>query len=250
MRFELALDLISQAPIVGAQPPPARGSANQPRQLVDCAARVTSEPEEGHYSIVNTGDWIAVASAVVTAVGAFVAWRQAGLAKRSAQAADRQATAAEEQVAIMQKQLENETTDRHEAAAPRFIVKSAVLQDDRHGQHVARLMIEQAGGVPVSEVEVAAREEGDVYGLLVNPHASEPDYATGPVVWKGSAQGMEHPLMVCLEYNFVEPVNVVLDFVSRQAKTGREWKYTLTAVPRRGPPPPRRGPRRILDENY
>jgi hypothetical protein len=199
---------------------------------------------------VNTGDWIAVASAIIAAVGAFVAWRQAELAKRSAQAADRQATAAEEQVAIMQKQLENETTDRHEAAAPRFSVKSAVLEDDRHGQHVARLTIEQAEGVAVSEVEVAARQEGDVHGLLVNPHAFEPDYDTGPVVWEGSAQGMEHPLTVSLEYNFVEPVNVVLDFVSRQADTGREWKCTLSAVPRRPPTSPRRGPRRILDENF
>jgi hypothetical protein len=198
---------------------------------------------------VNTGDWIAVASAVVAGVGAFVAWRQARLAKHSAEAADRQATAAEEQVAIMQKQLENETTDRHEAAAPRFTIKSAVLEDDSYGQHVARLTIEQAGGVAVSEVEVAARQEGDVCGLLVNPHAFEPDYATGPVVWNGSAQGTEHPLTVSLEYNFVEPVNVVLDFVSRQGETDREWKCTLTAVPRRPPPPPRRGPRRILDEN-
>jgi hypothetical protein len=212
---------------------------------------VKSEPEEGQYSIVNVGDWIAVASAVATAAGAFVAWRQARLAKHSAQAADRQATAAEEQVAIMQKQLEVETTDRHEAAAPRFTVKSAVLEDDRHGQHVARLTIEQTGGVAVSEVEVAARQQGDVDGLLVNPGAFEPDYATGSVVWKGSAQGMEHRLTVSLEYNFVEPVNVVLDFVSRQAETGREWKYTLTAVPRRPPPPaPRRGPRRIWDSNY
>jgi hypothetical protein len=76
---------------------------------------------------VNAGDWIATASAIVAAAGALIAWRQARLAKRSAEAADRQATAAEEQVAIMQKQLENETTDRHEAAAPRFIVQSAVL---------------------------------------------------------------------------------------------------------------------------
>jgi len=211
---------------------------------------VKSEDEERQYSIVNAGDWIAVASAVIGAVGAFVAWRQAGLAKRSAQAADRQATAAEEQVAIMQKQLENETTDRHEAAAPRFIVKSAVLEDDRHGQHVARLTIEQAGGVAVSEVEVAARREGYVDGLLVNPSAFEGDYATGLVVWEGSAQGMEHRLTVSLEWDFSEPVNVVLDFVSRQAETGREWKCTLTAVPQRPPAPPRRGPRRILDENY
>jgi hypothetical protein len=199
---------------------------------------------------VNAGDWIAVASAVVAGAGALIAWRQARLAKRSADAADRQASAAEEQARIMQKQLENETTDRHEAAAPRFAVKSAVLDDDRYGQHVARLMIEQAGGVAVSEVEVAARKEGDVCGLLVNSQAFEPDYATGPVVWNGSAQGTEHPLTVSMEYNFAEPVNVILDFVSRQAETGREWKCTLTAVPRRPPPPPRRGPRRILDENY
>lgn len=150
----------------------------------------------------------------------------------------------------MQKQLENETTDRHEAAAPRFAVKSAALEDDRHGQHVAWLTIEQVGGVAVSEVEVAARKEGDVCGLLVNPHAFEPNHATGPVVWDGSVQGMEHPLTVSLEYNIVEPVNVVLDFVSRQGETGREWKCTLTAVPRRPSPPPRRGAHRILDENY
>jgi hypothetical protein len=209
------------------------------RPLVDCAPRVKSEAEEEHYSIVNAGDWIAGASAVVAAVGAFVAWRQAGLAKRAAQTADRQAAAAEEQVAIMQKQRENETTDRHEAAAPRLTVKSPVLEDDRHGQPVALLTVEQAGGVAVSEVEVAARQEGGVHGLLVNPHAFEPDYATGPVLWKGSAEGMEHPLTVSLEYNFVEPVNVALDFVSRQAETGREWKCTLMAVPRR-PRPPRR----------
>lgn len=208
------------------------------------------EPEEGQYSIVNTGDWIAVASAVIAAVGAFVAWRQADLAKRSAEAADRQATAAEEQVAIMQKQLENETTDRHEAAAPRFAVKSAVLEDDSYGQHVARLTIEQTGGVAVSEVEVAARQEGYVLGLLLNPHARDPDYETGPVIWEGSAQGMEYPLTVSLEYNFVQPINVVLDFASRQAETDREWKCTLTAVPRRIPPAPGRGPRRILGENY
>ena len=154
-------------------------------------------------------------------------------------------------VAIMQQQLENETTDRHEAVAPRFAVKSAVIEDDRHGQHVARLTIEQAGGATVSEVEVTARREGDVDGLLVNPHAFEPDYTTGAVVWKGSAPGMEHVLTASLEYNFWEPVNVVLDFVSRQADTGRDWKCTLTAVPRRPPPPPRRQMRRrILDEDY
>lgn len=204
----------------------------------------------GQYSIVSTGDWIAVASAVVAAVGAFFAWRQAGLAKRSAKAADRQATAAEEQVAIMQQQLENETVDRHEAAAPRFTIKSAVLEDDSHGQNVARLMIEQTGGVAVCKVEVTARREGYVHGLLVNPHAFAPDYTTGSVVWEGSARGMEHHLTVSVEYNFVEPVNVVLDFVSRQAETDREWKCTLTAVPRRPPTPPRRGPRRILGNDY
>ena len=190
-----------------------------------------------------------MASAVIAAVGASIAWRQAGLAKRSAQAADRQATAAEKQVAIMQEQLGNKTTDRHEAAAPIFTVKSAVLEDDSHGQHVGRLTIEQVGGVAVSEVEVDARQKGDVEGLLVKPHAIEPDYKTGPVIWMGSAPRMEHPLTVWLEYNFVQPVNVVLDFVSRQAETGREWKCTLTAVPRRSPPPPRRGPRRFLSED-
>ena len=123
---------------------------------------------------MNAGDWIARASAIVAAAGAFVAWRQAGLAKRSAEAADRQATAAEEQVAIMQKQWENETTDRHEAAAPRFTVRSAVLEDDRNGQHVALLTIEQAVGAAVSEVEVAARQEGDVHGLLMNPMPLSP----------------------------------------------------------------------------
>lgn len=76
-----------------------------------------SEPEEGQYSIVNTGDWIAVASAVIAAVGAFVAWRQADLAKRSAEAADRQATAAEEQVAIMQKVHPDGGPPSHPAAA-------------------------------------------------------------------------------------------------------------------------------------
>ena len=50
---------------------------------------------------------------------------------------------------------------------------------------------------------------------------------------------MEHSLTVSLEYNFVEPVNVVLDFVSRQAESGREWRCALMAVPRR-PRPPRR----------
>jgi hypothetical protein len=128
--------------------------------------------------------------------------------------------------------------------------KSRVLEDDKNGQHVARLTIEQAGGAAVSEVEVAARQNRDVHGLLMNPYAFEPDYATGPVLWKGSAQGMEHPLTVSLEYNFVEPVNVVLDFVSRQAESGGEWRCALTAVPRRPSPPPRRGARSILDNDY
>lgn len=198
---------------------------------------------------MNTGDWIAVASAMAAAVGAVIAWQQARLAKRSAEAADRQAIAAEKQVAIMAKQLENEITDRHEASAPTFTVRSAVIEDDSYGQPVARLTIDQASGVAVSEVEVVARQEGDVHGLLVNSSGFGQDYAVGPVLWSGSAQGMEHRLTVFLEYNFVEPVNVVLDFMSREAETGAEWRCTLTAVPRRPSQPPKLGSRRILD-NY
>lgn len=213
---------------------------------------------------MNAGDWIALAMAAITTAGALIAWRQAALAKQSARDAgrqataaeqsathaDRQATAAERQVAIMQRQLENESIDRHEAAAPRFAVKSAVIEDDSYGQPVALLTIEQTEGTAVSEVKVAAIPSENVHGLLLQRYRIEPDYTTGTVTWGGSAPGTEHMLTVSLEYNFLEPVNVILEFASRQAETGQEWKFVLTAVPLRPPPPPRRqGPRRIWGQD-
>jgi hypothetical protein len=51
-----------------------------------------------------------------------------------------------------------------------------------------------------------------------------------------------------LEYNFVRPVNVLLDFTSVQAETGNTWQHTVTAVPSRPPEPNPHRPRRVWGE--
>jgi hypothetical protein len=104
-----------------------------------------------------------------------------------------------------------------------------VIEDNTEGQPVARITVEQDGGAAVSEVRITARSNGNVRGLV----ADEDDYATSAITWNDSAPGTTHELTASLEYNHAGAVNVVLDFTSVQARTGRTWECTLTAVPRR-----------------
>jgi hypothetical protein len=185
---------------------------------------------------VNAGTWVAVASAVIAAAGAWYSRRQAGQARRSAAAADRQAAAAEQQVAIMRQQLADERADRHQAASPHFTVTSAVIEDNTEGQPIARITVEQDGGAVVSEVRITARSNENVRGLI----AHDTDYDLTTITWHDSAPGTTHELTASLEYRRAGAVNVVLDFTSVQAGTRRTWECTLTAVPRRPDPEPRR----------
>ena len=191
---------------------------------------------------MNAGDWIALASAVIAAAGAAYARWQAVQAKRSAGAAERQASAAEVQVAIMRQQLANETADRHQAAGPHFAVKSAVIKDNSENQPMAHITIEQVSGAAAAEVRITARRNNNVHGLV--EHVA--DYAPREIIWRDTAPGTTHTLTAYLEYNFLNPVNVVLDFTSVQAGTGRTWRCTLTAVPHRPDPEPRRRSGRVL----
>jgi hypothetical protein len=94
---------------------------------------------------------------------------------------------------------------------------SAVIEDNTEGQPVARITVEQDGGAAVSEVRITARSDGNVRGLV----ADEDDYATSAITWNDSAPGTTHELTASLEYNHAGAVNVVLDFTSVQARTGR-----------------------------
>lgn len=188
---------------------------------------------------MNIASWIAVAGAVIAAAGAWFSLLQAGQAKRSAAAAERQASAAEEQIDLMRQQLVDERAGRHQAAGPHFAITSAVIEDEWHGQHVARITVEQDRGAAVSEVQIRARHNDYVHGLI----AGDGDYTARTITWHDSAPGASNVLTASLEYNYVEPVNVVLDFTAVQAGSGNTWQQTLTAVPRRPEPEPRRGGR-------
>jgi hypothetical protein len=114
-----------------------------------------------------------------------------------------------------------------------------MIEDDWQGQHVARITVEQAAGAAVSEVRITARRNDYVHGLVEH----DGDYTARTIIWHDSAPGASNVLTASLEYNYLEPVNVVLDFTSVQAGTGNTWQQTLTAVPRRPEPEPRRGSR-------
>ena len=172
--------------------------------------------------VMDAGDWISLGGGVVASAAAGIAIWQAMLAKRSAASAGRQAVAAEQQVAIMARQLAYQAEDRDDAAGPRFEVLSAEFTDD---QHVVDITVAQTLGGELSSVSVSARQSDNV-AILLNPVSS------GPVRWGVTAPGSTYKLRVKLTYNYVNPVNVVLDFDCTEANGERTWRRTLTATPR------------------
>ncbi|MFI9181283.1 hypothetical protein ACIGXG_03605 [Streptomyces goshikiensis] len=183
---------------------------------------------------MDAGDWIGLGSAGVAGVAAGIAIWQARIAKASAAAAKTQAKAAERQVLIMEQQLANENADRDHAAGPVFQATSAVIVDDYHGQPEARITVEQAAGAPLSKAIVSTRTSDNVFGLVRG------DETRGSVEWTDTAEGSICALRAALEYNFITPVNVVLDFACVEAHGDRTWQRSITAVPQRPPEEPQR----------
>jgi hypothetical protein len=190
---------------------------------------------------MNAGTWISLAGAVIAGLGALFALVQARGASRSADAADRQAKAAEvqakaaeDQVAIMQQQLDYTAADIDRADAPAFAVRSAVIETDSRGQYVALINVEQVGGVALTEVEVAA-SGNYVRGMDIGDWEG----TTQPTVtWRDTGPGTVTELTVSLEYEHIDPINVVLDFTCTEAGPGhRTWRSRVIAVPRHPPPP-------------
>lgn len=186
---------------------------------------------------MDASNWISFGGAGFAGVAAGIAGWQAASAKRSASAADKQARAAEQQVGIMERQLANETEARDHAAGPQFRVTKAVITDSRYGQREAHITVEQDSGAALSQVTVSTRRSEYVHNLL------EWNDASGPITWTDTAPGSTYDLRASLEYNYVEPVNVVLDFECTEAHGTRTWRRTITAVPQPEPPPP--GPARL-----
>jgi hypothetical protein len=115
-----------------------------------------------------------------------------------------------------------------------------VIKDNPELQSMAHITIEQVSGAAATEVTITARRNGNVHGLVRNVT----DYEPRTITWHDTAPGTTNALTAYLEYQHVEPVNVVLDFTSVQAGTGQTWQQTLTAVPRRPDPDPRPAGRR------
>jgi hypothetical protein len=161
----------------------------------------------------DAGTWIAVAGAVIALVAAWSSWWQA--------------RAARQQVAIMRRQLQNETDDRHEAAGPVFSLRESVAGTTPKGQPAAKITVVQEGGPALSEVTVTVQRTEGIRGLF----GEDGPEIVDAITWKDNAPGTTRHLLASLDLKGQGLCNIVLNFRVIEDGTGATWNRTRTTIP-------------------
>ncbi|MEU1516260.1 hypothetical protein ABZ490_29675 [Streptomyces sp. NPDC005811] len=179
---------------------------------------------------MNTEVVVAIVSAGVSALAAGIAvWQalvakgQARTAEDSALSARRQADAAEAQVQLMQRQIDGEEAERHDARGPIFKLIGHWIDEDQWGQRRAKFQLVQESGPALSSVSVT------VSGDYVDGIRPDPDElaAQSSLNLGESSAGAVLQLCVGIEYQHVSPVQVAVRIDCAARDSDSTWTRDL-----------------------